>query len=305
MVSKSIAVLLATYNGEKYIKEFLDSLLMQKNQDFMLIVGDDGSTDSTLAILSSYAEKIDINILPGTKKLGPARNFVRILADAGEDFKYFFFADQDDFWNEEKIDRALLKLNGLDDTPSMYCSALELVDSELKHISFSSYPREISLENALVENIATGCTIAINSKARRAFIEGTPKNILMHDWLMYILISSIGTVVYDKYYSLKYRQHGGNSVGAATGVFHDIYRRTRRFFNKSNDGVFCISGQAENFYQSYSHLLGEEKKSTVLELVNGKKSILGRFGLALKSGFFRQRKMDTFILKFLFLIGKF
>ena len=126
MNTKKTAVLLATYNGEKYITEFLDSLDQQSYQDFMLIVRDDGSSDATLSILNSYSYKLSITILNSTQRLGAARNFMKLLVDSGDNFEYYFFADQDDYWHPYKIERALIKLAEQRNLPTLYCSGVRL-----------------------------------------------------------------------------------------------------------------------------------------------------------------------------------
>ena len=299
------AVLLATYNGEKYLPEFLESLLAQSYKDFELIVRDDGSSDDTLNILDSYSHKLSITILNHSERLGAARNFIQLLVDSGDGFKYYLFADQDDYWHHNKIERAQAKLAGQNNLPTLYCTRLELVDSHLAHISFPPKPRVVALNNALVENIATGCTIALNGDARRLAIDNLPTIFSMHDWWLYIVVSALGKVIYDDFSSLKYRQHGGNTIGAATNVYQHVLQRAKRFFSNKKDGVFCISDQAEEFYHCYGHLLSAQEVKLVQSLITGKKTLLGRMRLAFASDFIRQKTTDTIILKILFLLGRF
>ena len=299
------AVLLATYNGEKYITEFLDSLDQQSYQDFMLIVCDDGSSDATLSILNSYSYKLSITILNSTQRLGAARNFMKLLVDSGDNFEYYFFADQDDYWHPYKIERALIKLAEQRNLPTLYCSGVELVDAHLTHISFPPPHRVIGLNNALVENIAIGCTIALNNKARHIVTEKLPKDFSMHDWWVHIVISAFGHVIYDDFTSLKYRQHGGNTIGAATTPYQDLVRRLKRFFSTKKNGVFCIADQAEELYRCYGQHLSNQQTVLVQSLIFGKKTLKGRVKLAFTSSFVRQKPMDTFILKIMLLLGRF
>lgn len=306
MTTKKVAVLLATYNGEKYIAEFLESLLAQSFTEFELFVRDDGSTDNTLNILTDYSDRLNITLIDSSSRLGAAKSFIQLLIEVGEGFNCYMFADQDDVWNFDKIERAYTKLlNEKNDVPILYCAGLELVDSSLAHISFSLPPRIISLRNALIENIATGCTIALNEKARELVINNLPEKLIMHDWWFYIVFSALGQVIYDAYPALKYRQHGGNVIGAATSPFQDLKRRIKRFLSSKKDGVFSIADQAAEFDRCFGPFLTADDARLVKSIIEGKKTMSGRFRLALNSGFVRQKKMDTFILRILFLLGRF
>lgn len=301
-----VAVLLSTYNGEKYIHYFLDSLVEQTYKEFELIVRDDGSTDNTMKIINSYSNRLRITTLNADERLGAAKSFIRLLLEVKGNFDCYMFADQDDYWYLDKIHRAHEKLTQQDASfPVMYFAGLELVDSNLSHISFPPRPRIISFNNALVENVATGCTIALNLKARNLVIENLPRQITMHDWWFYIIFSALGEIVYDNYAALKYRQHGGNVVGAATSTFHDLTRRTKRFFSRNSGGVFSISDQAEELYRCFGSYLSSREIKLVKELVNGRKTLFGRICLAASSDFVRQKNIDTFILRIIFLLGRF
>ncbi len=107
MNSYKVAILLATYNGSDYIREFLESLLAQTYADFKLIVRDDGSTDDTLEIIRSYSSGIKLDFIETNVRLGPAKSFFELLTQATDDFDFYFFADQDDYWHKSKIESAV------------------------------------------------------------------------------------------------------------------------------------------------------------------------------------------------------
>ena len=305
-----VAILLATYNGSKYIREFLDSLAAQTYTDFELIIRDDGSTDETLEIIHSYSHKIRIAFIKANIRLGPANSFFELLMHADDNFDFYFFADQDDFWQSSKIERAVDELSSKKEQIALYCSRLEYVDENLVHIKYSRIPKVIAFENALVENIAIGCTIALTRPARQLIIESPPCPIIIknwwfyHDWWIYIIIVAFGTVIYDKSPTIKYRQHDKNSVGAATNIFQDLNRRVTRFV-KNDSGIFGIATQANEFKRCFSWMLKEEQLDLLKNIIIGKESINNRLQLAFASSFIRQRALDTFILRMLFLIGRF
>lgn len=299
-----IVVLLATYNGEKYLVDFLESLCGQSEKNFKVIVRDDGSTDGTLHILESYQDKLQIEIMESVKRLGPAFSFLELLKCCGDQFDFYFFADQDDYWHASKIERAIDKLVPCKDEVGLYCSQLEYVDENLVHINYSRIPEKISFENALVENIATGCTVAINDAARQLIIDNPPKQLIMHDWWFYIVASAFGKVIYDPFPSIKYRQHGNNTIGAATNLLQDFKRRLSRFI-KSDGGIFGLAKQAGELKRCFSSLFEKKQLTLVNSIIDGKDCIPKRVSLALFSKLVRQRWFDTFILRILFLSGRF
>ena len=299
-----VAVLLATYNGANYILEFLDSLVAQTYTDYKLIVRDDGSTDDTLEIIRSYSHRIKIDFIGADARLGPAKSFFELLAQANDDFDFYFFADQDDYWHKTKIERAVDKLSAEKEHVALYCSQMEYVDENLAHIKYSRIPKVVALENALVENIATGCTVALTQPARRLILENPPSRIIMHDWWFYIVIAAFGKVIYDGFPTIKYRQHSNNLIGAATNIFQDFNRRLNRFI-RSDGGIFGLATQAMEFKRCFSWLLSEKQLELLDSIIDAKVSIVKRLQLAFFSRFFRQRWGDTLILRILFMAGRF
>jgi glycosyltransferase involved in cell wall biosynthesis len=304
MKKQRSVVLLATYNGAAYLSDFLDSLIAQTASDFKVIVRDDGSTDATLDIIRTYMSALSIEILEKSPRLGPALSFFELLKYAGDEFDYYFFADQDDYWHESKIARAVDKLSAETENISLYCSRLEYVDQNLVHINYSRIPKVIALENALVENIVTGCTIAMTRPARQLILENPPSRFSMHDWWCYIVIVSFGKIIYDSFPAIKYRQHGNNTIGVATNVFQDFGRRLRRFV-RTEGGIFGLAMQTAEFKRCFSGLLKKDQLRLITSVIDGKEHIVKRLPLAFASKFIRQRSLDTLILRVLFLAGRF
>lgn len=303
MVGKT-AILLSTYNGERYLRDLLDSLVQQSVQDFDLFVRDDGSRDSTLPLLASYRDRLNLIILPSDGNIGPAKSFMRLLEHAGEKYDFYMFSDQDDWWKREKIGRASSVASERDaSVPFLYCSALDIVDSELRLVARSSPELIPSKMNSLVENIATGCTIGINAAARRLLLSRLPARYAMHDWWIYIVISFFGDIFFDRQATIKYRQHGSNVVGGAVGRWSDFLRRLRRFFVRRNAGVFLISDQTREFLRCFGDRLTDKDAKNVKRLSD--KRWRNNIWLAFFSPFFRQSLIDNLILRFLFLIGRY
>jgi len=301
-----VAVLLSTYNGQLFLKDFLKSLCIQQFRDFDLIVRDDGSTDQTLSILDGFVKKLRIIYLKDKGNIGPAKSFIKLLIKAEYSYDIYMFADQDDWWECDKISRCVDYFCNTDiAVPTLYCTALELVDSNLQHLRYTSRPNKLSLNNALVENVATGCTIGLNSSAKKLILESIPHKYTMHDWWIYILLSSFGKVVFDKKPTIKYRQHNFNTIGGASNFFEKYKRRFVHFFKQEKRGVFLISDQAQAFLECYGHRMTDDVKEQVSLLLPSNKTLLNSLYLFLFSPFHRQKNIDSFILRVLFLLRRY
>ena len=159
-----VAVLMSTYNGEKYLKEQIDSILNQKSVDVTLYVRDDGSSDNTMKIISSYDSSNQVRIICDGENVGPGLSFMKLLfhvVKEQEEYDYYAFADQDDIWLEEKLYMAINKINSKD-KPVLYCSNQTLYQGgKEKGMKFNSIP-EISMIRSVSSNDFAGCTMVFN-----------------------------------------------------------------------------------------------------------------------------------------------
>ena len=216
-----IAILMCTYNGEKFLIEQLDSFLNQTHKNIIVWVSDDGSTDGTLAIIKQYQKKFaknQLKIINGPGK-GSVINFLSLLCHSDVKADYYAFADQDDIWNCDKLSIALSKINKLPQTtPILYGSRTKTITEDGIEIGLSSiFPKTPCFRNALVQSIAGGNTMLMNNIAANIMRKTGPVEVISHDWWAYMLISGAGgTVIYDTYPSLLYRQHDNNQIGANT-----------------------------------------------------------------------------------------
>lgn len=212
-----ISIAMATYNGEKYLREQLDSILAQTVQDFELVVCDDCSTDSTVRILEEYVEKdARIKIFCNEQNLGFVKNFEKAISLCqGE---YIALSDQDDVWLPEHL-QVLLENIGEKDL----CGAdAMLVDKELNPIGttlfntshFDVLPSEKQnwLFFLLHNNIFQGAAILFK-KALTEKALPFPPGIKFHDWWLALIACANGGVAYTKTCVLNYRQHGNNEIG--------------------------------------------------------------------------------------------
>ncbi len=222
-----ISILMATYNGELYIEEQIQSILKQSYQNYQLIVHDDGSTDNTLNIIRKYADiyKDKIKIIDdGIKTGGPRNNFFHLMGFI--DTPYIMFCDQDDIWLPDKIKNAYDKCKEIEskessDLPVLVFSDLIVTDEKLNVISDSLFkmqktnPKYVEdIGRLAYRNCVTGCTMLFNNRALKVAMPFS-EDALMHDWWLALkILTNNGRIELIESKDILYRQHGRNSVGA-------------------------------------------------------------------------------------------
>lgn len=298
-----IQVLLSTYNGTKFISQQLESILSQSCQPTLISIRDDASSDKTYELVTEYvAAHSNIKAVRG-ERLGPAGSFLELLRGADSDCDYFAFADQDDVWMPAKLENALSMLVPHSSSePLLYCSRLEYVDAQLEHRGYSKTPTQVGFANALVENVAIGCTVVLNREARRIIIERLPARALMHDWWCYLVISAFGRVIYDERFGLKYRLHGSNAIGAPTNVVQQITHRLVRFLK--HDGALKLTDQALSFFQCFGALLNQRELNILRRFLAVRGKLWSRLIYSAQMDVWRQSRLDTAILRAMILAGR-
>lgn len=215
-----VAILLATYNVEPYLEELLASLLGQSFSDLEIHYHDDGSTDKTLEILVDYKRNYPDKIIeiPGPPTGSAKANFMYMLSQVEAD--YYFFCDDDDVWDKYKVAKEVEKLKNTLEPTAVFCD-LKVVDKALNEISptfFSYVDRNASrtaLSQLLIENMAPGCSMAINRPLRDLAIKLRDLSLIpMHDHFLMALAAAAGKVEYVDEALISYRQTGENEVGA-------------------------------------------------------------------------------------------
>lgn len=301
-MSKKVAILLSTYNGEKYLREQIDSILNQTYQNFELVVRDDGSKDSTVEIVKEYMEKSDkeITLMVG-KNLGFIKSFFELLKHSDAD--YFSFADQDDIWFPNKIELAVNSLDKLDDTkPNMAFSNVDYYDTEMNFMGKGdSQNKKPSFLNSLYECINQGMTMVINKTARDYIIENIPEKCFFHDWWTYMICTAFGNVVQDDIVTVKYRRAKTNATVEGQGKFTLLMWRIKKLF--LGDGMKDIRAQQTMFKNIFYKDLSEENRK-IIDTFEGEKY---NFFKALKKTFYpkkiRRKLIDDISVRILFLFG--
>jgi glycosyltransferase involved in cell wall biosynthesis len=302
---KMIAILLATYNGERYLAEQLQSLCKQTRRCDAIFVRDDKSTDSTIDIVNTFEDQLPIIWIPANHRAGPKESFRLLLSAALQDpreFEYILYCDQDDVWNGNKIEIAISELSKHPpETPTLYASAQEIVASDLSHKYVSGAQHVPSWMNAPIQNIVTGCTMGLNRSGATISLTDSSDGYVMHDWWAYLVISHIGTVLYDQQPRIKYRQHGSNAVGANNSWVRRLLRAGARLFS-GNSSTPTVRTQAKLFLSAHEKDLSMEQASQISLLACD--GSLQRLQFAFKTQLHRQTRIETALALLRFIIWK-
>lgn len=298
-MNKKVQILMSTYNGERFIRKQLESIVAQ-DMPVSLLIRDDGSTDSTIDIIKEYQCKYDFISLVEAENVGVIKSFFELFRMADKEADYYSLADQDDIWFDNKISRAVSILESMkSDIPVLYCSKQVLADADdnVLEVKMKEVRMRPGFGNAIVENIATGCTCVFNKKMLEMAASHEPEYTIMHDWWLYLIASAYGDIYFDYEPSMYYRQHGNNTMGSRTNYIEEFKERVGRF--SSNKGKQYR--QMEAFNKAFE--LSAEK-SELLQMVLGyKRSLKCRLKCIFTNKVYRQRVSDNVIFKLLFLMN--
>jgi glycosyltransferase involved in cell wall biosynthesis len=262
-----VAVLMSTYNGEKFIDEQIVSILKQLPAEGLLMVRDDGSTDKTVEKIRRMKDtRIQIEI---GENIGFAKSFLTLLNETPRDREMVMFADQDDVWLDGKIQRAWDSLATSEGQASLYCSGQLITDEKLNILESSErITHQPSFRNAIAENIVTGCTAAINNQALQLMLRsGVPKHVQFHDWWLYLVISAHGKVIVDEKAFILYRQHENNYIGRGTGWAGRILKKIR--YLKKESWTSALIGQVIDLREYYWLSLSAGDRKIIEQYVEG------------------------------------
>lgn len=303
---KKIQILLSTYNGEKYIRQQLDSIFAQTCAPASVLIRDDGSTDATPAILAEYQERYpQLRVIEG-ENIGTIASFFELFRLADPEMDYYALSDQDDVWMEDKIAAAVKALQKLEagvtaeQIPLLYCGAQCLTDLHMQPIAGQPQVvvRKASFGNALVQNICTGCTAVYNQALAELLRGAKPEFTIMHDWWLYLLASCFGRVYYDSTPHIYYRQHGHNVYGAKTSRLQ-IWNYRRKALTQPRIPI-------REQLLAFGKIFPLEKSDQMLfdMVVRAHLSGKNKWRLAREKQIFRQKKSDDLIYRGLVLLGR-
>lgn len=246
---------MSTYNGEKYIREQIDSILAQKDVDLTLHIFDDISKDKTVEIAREYEEKnsnVKVHINERNKNF--TYNFLDALFSfkENEEFDYYAFSDQDDYWLDTKLISAIKKIEEKGKC-TLYAANLKVVDQDLNPTGEVMMPKKYKQGHydMLCKNVVTGCTVVMDKDFKNLSTKHYPENIYLHDYWLAIIAHYTKTAnyVYDTCPDyILYRQHGANLIGGKKdkGLIKTLFSKIDK--NKSN----------LNLYRTYWNLYKDE-----------------------------------------------
>jgi hypothetical protein len=224
-----VAILMCTFNGERYLDAQMASFEAQRHRHWTLHVSDDGSSDRTLDLVTAFARRVGserVRLRAGAGR-GSSANFLSLACDPSIDADYYAFADQDDVWHADRLSRAVAWLAREPvEVPALHCGRTRYVDATGRPIGVSpNFRRAPAFENALVQSLAGGNTMTWNRAAHALLVRAPDVPVVVHDWWLYLLVTGCGgRVRYDPEPAIDYRQHGGNQIGSAAGLSERLGR---------------------------------------------------------------------------------
>lgn len=289
--SARFAILMACYNGEKFIAAQLESIRMQTVARINVWASDDRSSDETVRILQDWGEHWDkgrIEVLNGPRK-GSAENFRSLIVNDAIDAEYYAFADQDDIWDADKLEKAQIWFNSRRNSgPAIYCSRTRIVDVDGAFRGLSLlFRKPPAFRNAIIQNIAGGNTMVLNRAARDLIAAASRRTgFEFHDWWSYMVVTGAGGEVFCSSEPLvSYRQHGGNLVGN-NNSWKDRLARIRLMlaggYRHQNQGNILALEQCADLLNASAH------KTTAQFKQCREAGFFGRLAAFWRSGIYRQ-----------------
>ena len=299
-----IDILLATFNGDKYLDELLKSIIKNDHfDDVNLTISDDGSNDRTIFLIDEFIKLNQVRLinLNGTNR-GSISNFSYLIQYS--DSRYTFFSDQDDVWLPHKIEISLKKMQAMEaqygqNTPILVHTDLTVVDQNLNliHPSFRQYQNldpypDKLLPHLLVQNFVTGCTMLINQPLKQ-LVTPIPQGAIMHDWWIALTAAAFGQIAYIPEPTVLYRQHQTNSIGARKWGFNYILSRINHLDKIKNDIQKTIT-QAQTFRETFKHQLSPEQLDIIDTYINlPNQPWLTRKYLMIEKGYYQLGKLKN------------
>ena len=278
----TVDILLATYNGARFLPELLESLSAQAHGDWRLIARDDGSTDGSVELIENWAETApqQVRILDdGESGLGASGNFARLLA--ASDSPYFAFCDQDDVWSPDKVERLLeetlrAERGAGSDVPILTHCDLTVVGESLVVLRESFWDQQgfkvrglrrgdggrSARRSLVMRNVVTGCAMMGNARLRELSAP-VPPDCVMHDWWVALVAGFLGEIRTVEAPCILYRQHGSNSLGAKGWSLFSVLRRSAakpgRALRRSRSWLGASRRQAEHLVSRFGARLPAEE----------------------------------------------
>ena len=301
---KKIQILLSTYNGEKHVREQLESYVNLDNfEDVKVLIRDDGSTDGTREILNEYKQRYGFEIIEG-ENIGLNASMHYLVQSCDLSCKYFSFSDQDDVWLPDKLSRAVEMLDSLDGSvPCLYSACSSITNDALEIKGKTLVPkRKLSFYNSMIQNVCVGHTQVCNVELIKLLREHFSDDIYVHDSWVYTVATAFGMAVYDKARITLYRQHGNNAIGYDVSPFKNFIKRLKRLKSGKSRRY---SYQLRAFYDLYGEKIPEEYRTEMDKYFKKQKSFFTRLGYTLTTKMYRQTWTENIVFRFMYLFGRY
>lgn len=260
MMKERVVILLATYNGEKFLSEQIKSILQQSFSNFQLIIRDDGSSDGTVNLIRHFSEQEPRIVYLNDKEnyqdpgnVGIIESIRELLANVDAD--WYFLADQDDYWLPNKVGLSLRTAKatiGETNEPVLIHTDLMETDAYLnitnEHVWGTVHD---DFRKILFTNSVQGCTIVINEALKKIALDGwNSKLLVMHDSWLALVATNFGKIGYIKTPTMLYRQHSNNVLGTGSGRLHRLKKVLK--LQSLIERNFKTFGQLSYFYENYN-----------------------------------------------------
>ena len=301
-----VAIVLSTYEGERFLVPQLHSLLSQTHRDWVLYWRDDGSRDGTRKVMRDFLPRLGPDravTLDENMRVGATESYMRLLRRAYADGNpVLAFADQDDVWLPEKLSRGVAELAAVpEEVPALYFARQVLVDASLRRISLSyRVRRPPGFPASLTQNLATGCTVLMNRAAMALMAERPAPTGSLHDWWSYIVVSAHGgRLIADNEPTVLYRQHDSNTIGAPRSSWRRaiaaVWRGPEPFMRLLRGYVSALSAHTDEMDPS--------ARDQLTRIAWGLEGGLGRrLGVLRLPEFRRQTWLETLLFRVWFLL---
>lgn len=303
---KRILVMMSTYNGEKYIRPQIDSILSQKTEfGITLRIRDDGSTDNTCAVIEEYTTRYPNNVeLIKGHNIGCNASFFSLLQNA-EGYDFYSFSDQDDIWLSGKLQTACKAIERVDaDIPVLYASVSHLVHDDLvPYGTTRKKERSFSMYNTIIQNICPGHTQVMNEKLAELLRKpiDTSRIYVYDSWITNIA-NLYGKVLFDNHPHTYYRQYDGNQLGSGVGRLGQLIASRKRI--SSGDGT-KYRKQIEYFVEMNSAKLKEAGYyDEILSFIKAD-SFMKKIKYFTNSKLYRQTSLETLAFKAAVLLNRY
>lgn len=302
---KKIDVLISTYNGAKYIKEQIDSIMQQEKVDVSITIRDDGSKDNTISVIEEIQKEYPnkIRLIKG-ENIGYKESFAMLLGLAREDADYYAFSDQDDVWKKEKLYVGIEKLQ---DGYELYVSSIENVDENLNYISINDFTNGIqSLKSDFIRHRFSGCTMIFTTKVRKSacnVMKNKEENQKMpsHDFIISSVSYLLGNVYVDKNTYILHRRIADSLTSRGKGLINRIRIEYKVVFK---DKYEC-STMAKMLLKSKFNIIKEDDRVFLMNVKACDKGIKNKLKLIKFSNFSTGIKICDIETKFKILIGNY